>query len=205
MTDFLIEFFDEDPASDPLAIPARQIAARANSTAFETEFDATQTYRYMRLNFLGALNHTWGIKFYEVGLYRNIAGAEVSSVMLVGDNTGSSAIVSGRPTALTARIYDNEGTYIGSTDKFTVSSSSPGFDIDGNTVTASVSGRAELDVQIGNSRFTATVNVVDPTARGKLRSRVSIRSPSPILNISLTRSRPTRAAGPTANSAHQRP
>lgn len=161
-TDFLIEFFDEDPASYPLAIPARQIAAGATSTAFETEFDTTQTYRYMRLNFLGALNHTWGIKFYEVGLYRNIAGDEVSSVMLVGDNTGSSAIVSGRPTALTARIYDNEGTYIGSTDKLTISSSSPGFVIDGNTVTATVSGRAELDVQIGSSLFSATLNVVDP-------------------------------------------
>lgn len=99
-TNFDIDFYTN--ATD--AAPAETVNVTNNGTAFEYVFDNTKKYRYMRLNFLGATNHTWGIKFFEVELFRNIIKDGAAAVALKGDNTGSATVVKGRETTLTALI-----------------------------------------------------------------------------------------------------
>lgn len=181
---FDIEFYNDATFSTPV----ESINVTNGTTDFEYVFTDSKQYRYMRLNFLEATNHTWGIKFYEIDLMRDLVRAGASSAGLVADITGAATIVKGLPATLTAYIKDADGKILGSSDNFILSSDDQSISIDGNKITANATGTFELTLTVGGLTFPVTVNVIAPISDmtclvysdGPWKAAVSSIYPTPV-------------------------
>lgn len=166
-TAFDIEFFNENP--DEAVAPAETVKVTANTTtAFELPFDKTMEYRYIRLNFLGATNHAWGIKFYEVEFFRDLGNVEGATAQVTANNTGSSTIIKGEASTLSLAIFDADGNPVGTLSNFTLSApADSGITIDGTSITATNPGTYTLTATVGEESYPVTVNVTSPISEMK--------------------------------------
>lgn len=160
-TSFDIEFFDTMPESDAVSA-ASTISVTNNGTAFEYEFDSTQRHRYMRLNFTGATNAGWGIKFYEVETYSDAKKA--ASANLINPSVGRTYVIRDLDAPLRALFYDGDKKLIGVLDGgFNLSTTAGNAEINGTTLKAAEYGDIAVDLELGGKNFGTTVFKVVPS------------------------------------------